>query len=67
MAAEAERKRIQAIKKEEIAKQNAIARAEAEKRQAVALQAYYAALQKKRDDFDAKNAVSLSVIIYLDY
>ncbi|KAG0621830.1 hypothetical protein M758_3G051600 [Ceratodon purpureus] len=55
-AKDAERKRLQAIKKEEMKKANEIARAEAEARQAKALQAYYDALQKKRDDFDAKNA-----------
>lgn len=57
-AKDAERKRLQDIKNEELKKINALARAEAEKRQASAIQAFYDMLQKKRDDFDAKNAVS---------
>ena len=63
MARDAERKRLQEIKAEETRKRNEIIRLEAEKRQALALQAYYDALQKKRDDFDAKNAVSIYIFI----
>ncbi|XP_024364125.1 uncharacterized protein [Physcomitrium patens] len=46
---------IRALKEEKIKKMNAIAHAEAKKRQTAALQAYYNMLQKKRDDFNAKN------------
>lgn len=61
-AKDAARKKLQDEKNRELAKANAFARAEAEKRQEAALATWLGFLQKRKDDYEAK----VKVIYHID-
>ena len=63
-AKDAARKRVQEEKAKELAKANAFARAEAEKRQEAALATWLGFLQKRKDDYEAKVKVILYIFVY---